>query len=307
MAATQNINMPIGTKKKYDWSQLWFKILLLFPAFLMLGLLMYYPIFETFRLSLFRASSLGPETFIGFQNYIRLFKNEEFLTGLKNVFTWAFWSVVIQIPLAFFIAFAITNYKSKLTLRLRSIYYLANVLPTAVQAMLGTFIYMPNAGVIVTFAKTVGWKWLERIDFLGDPKIAFWSLFALATWSYLGFYIIYLMANIDQIPAELGEAAMIDGANRWQYARYIVIPQISFALRLLVVLCTVGSIKLFDLPWMITKGGPGYTTVTLGITLYREGFLNWQYGKAAAIGVIIFLISLAFTIAQFSMQRNPND
>lgn len=307
MATTQNTNMPLRTRKRYDWSQFWFKFLLLLPAFLMLGLFMYYPIVETFRYSLLRASSLGPEIFIGFENYFRLFKNEEFLTGLKNVFLWAFWSVVIQIPLAFFIAFAIINYKTRLTMGLRSIYYLANVFPTAVTAMVGTFLYNPNAGVIVTFAKTVGWKWLERIDFLGDPKIAFWSLLALATWYYLGFYIIYLMANIDQIPVELGEAAMIDGANRWQYARYIVVPQISFALRIMVILCTVGSIKLFDLPWMMTRGGPGITTVTLGLTLYREGFLNWQYGKAAAIGVIIFLISLIFTIAQFSLQRNPNE
>lgn len=307
MATTQNINVPLKSKKKYDWSQLWFKILLLFPAFLMLGLFMYYPIVETFRYSLLRASSLGPETFIGFENYIRLFKNEEFLMGLKNVFKWAFWSIIIQIPLAFFIAFSIINYKTKLTMKLRSIYYLANVLPSAITAMLGTFIFAPNAGVLVTFARTVGWKWLERIDFLGDPKLAFWSLFALATWAYLGFYIIYLMANIDQIPVELEEAAMIDGANKWQYARYIVIPQISFALRILAILCTVGSIKLFDLPWMVLKGGPGYSTVTLGITLYREGFLNWQYGKAAAIGVIIFLISLSFTVAQFTLQRNPNE
>jgi raffinose/stachyose/melibiose transport system permease protein len=307
MATTQNLIAPHRVRKKIDWAQLSFKALLLLPAFLILGIFMYYPIVDTFRYSLLRASSLGPETYIGFQNYIKLFSNEEFLTGLLNVFQWAFWSIVIQIPLAFFVAFACINYKSKVTGKLRSVYYLANVLPSAVTAMLGTFIYAPNAGVIVTFARTIGWKWLERIDFLGDPKLAFWSIFALATWAYLGFYIIYLMANIDQIPAELGEAAVIDGANKWQYARYIVVPQISFALTVLAVLCTVGSIKLFDLPWIILQGGPANRTVTLGITLYREGFLNWQYGKAAAIGVIIFLISLIFTVIQFSFQRNPND
>jgi ABC-type sugar transport systems, permease components len=307
MATAQNISAPLVTRKKIDWSKFWFKTLLLAPAFLMLGIFMYYPIVDTFRYSLLRASSMGPETYIGLQNYIKLFSNEEFLAGLWHVFTWAFWSVVIQIPLAFFIAFACTNYKTGLTRKLRSIYYLANVLPSAVTAMLGTFIYAPNAGVITTFARAIGWKWLESIDWLGNPHIAFWSLLILATWAYLGFYVIYLMANIDQIPAELGEAAMIDGANKWQYARYIVVPQISFAIRIVAILCTVGSIKLFELPWIILKGGPGNSTVTLGITLYREGFLNWQYGKAAAIGVVIFVISLIFTIAQFSAQRNPNE
>jgi raffinose/stachyose/melibiose transport system permease protein len=307
MATTQSVRTPLAASRRIDWSKLWFKTLLLLPAFLILGIFMYYPIVETFRISLMRASGLGAETYIGLQNYIKLLSNEEFLAGFVHVFQWAFWSVIIQIPLAFFIAFACTNYKSRLTGKLRSIYYLANVFPSAVTAMLGTFIFAPNAGVIVTFAKTIGWKWLERIDFLGDPKIAFWSIFALATWAYLGFYIIYLMANIDQIPVELGEAAAIDGANKWQYARYIVIPQISFPIRILAILCTVGSIKLFDLPWMVLSGGPGNATVTLGITLYREGFLNWQYGKAAAIGVVILLVSLIFTVAQFSWQRNQNE
>lgn len=307
MATAQGISSPHVTRKKIDWSKFWFKVMLLFPAFLILGFLMYYPIVNTFRYSLLRSTGMGPETYIGLQNYVKLFGNDEFLAGLWHVFQWAFWSVVIQIPLAFFIAFACTNYKTKLTQKIRSIYYLANVLPSAVTAMLATFIYAPNAGVIATFARTIGWKWLESIDFLGNPNLVFWSLFAVATWAYLGFGIIYFMANISQIPPELGEAAEIDGATKWQYARYIVVPQISFALRIQAILATVGSIKLFDLPWMITAGGPGNSTVTLGITLYREGFLNWQYGKAAAIGVVIFLISLIFTIIQFALQRDVNE
>lgn len=264
---------------------------------------MYYPIVETFRISLLRASGLGSEVYIGLQNYVQLFKNDEFRLGLIHVFQWAFWSVLIQIPLAFFIAFTCTNFKTRMIQWLRSVYYLSNVLPSAVTAMIGIFVFAPNSGAIVTLARTFGWKWLESLDFLGDPRLAFWSLFALATWAYLGFGIIYLMANIEQIPAEIIEAAMIDGANRWQYARYIVIPQVSYALRIQAILATIGSLKLFDLPNLVTSGGPVNHTVTLGITLYREGFLNWQYGKAAAIGVIIFLLSLVFTVIQFSLQR----
>jgi raffinose/stachyose/melibiose transport system permease protein len=293
-------------KKRLDWQEIVFKSAFLLPALLALGIFMIYPIAETFRISMMRASGLGEETYIGFLNYIRLFVNEEFLLGLLHVIQWAFWSVVIQIPLVFVIAFACTHYKTRVVKGLRSVYYLGNVLPSAVTAMLGIFIYQPNSGVIVTFARAVGWKWLERIDFLGNPDLAFWSLFALATWAYMGFGIIYLMANIEQIPVELREAAVIDGANKWQYARYIVIPQISYALSIQAILATVGSLKLFDLPYLVTVGGPANSTVTLGITLYREGFLNWQYGKGAAIGVVIFLLSLIFTIIQFSMQRDKN-
>jgi raffinose/stachyose/melibiose transport system permease protein len=296
-----------ATRKPIDWSKVLFKSVCLLPAFVALGVFMYVPIVETFRISLMRANGLGMETFIGLQNYLRLFGNDEFLAGFVHVFQWAFWSVLIQIPLAFFIAFACTNYKTRLVKKLRSVYYLSNVLPSAITAMLGIFIFAPNTGVIVTLAKTIGWKWLENIDFLGDPHLAFWSLFALATWAYIGFGIIYLMANIEQISADICEAAMIDGANKWQYARYIVIPQVSYALRIQAILSIVGCLKLFDLPNLVTGGGPANHTVTLGITLYREGFLNWQYGKAAAIGVVIFLLSLIFTIIQFSLQKETTD
>lgn len=292
-------------RKQIDWSEFAFKSLFLLPALVLLAVFMFYPIGETFRVSLMRSTGLGPESYVGLRNYQRLLTDDEFLQGLKNVLRWAFWSVTLQIPLAFFIAYACSSLRTKLSDRLRSVYYLSNVLPSAITAMLGTFMFSPVSGVIATFSRTVGWKWLENIDFLGNPRIAFWSLFALATWAYMGFGIIYLMANIEQIPPEMREAAVIDGANEWQYAFFIVIPQVSYALRVQAILATVGSLKLFDLPYMVTSGGPGISTVTLGITLYREAFHNWQYGKGAAIGVAIFLLSLAFTIIQFSMQREP--
>ncbi|HYH04624.1 MAG TPA: hypothetical protein VEC37_16145, partial [Bacillota bacterium] len=144
-------------RKPIDWSEVLFKTTFLLPAFLALGVFMYYPIGETFRISLMRASGLGTETYIGLQNYVKLFANDEFRAGLLHVFQWAFWSVVIQIPLAFFIAFACTNYKTRVIKGLRSVYYLSNVLPSAVTAMLGIFIFAPHSGVIVTLAKTLGW------------------------------------------------------------------------------------------------------------------------------------------------------
>ncbi len=290
------------TRKKRDWERKIFIALLLLPAVAFLAFFMYYPIEETFRISLMRSTGLGDSAFIGFENYIRLFGNDEFRAGLLHVFAWAFWSVVIQIPLAFFIAFSVITYRNRITRPLRAVYYLASVIPSAITAMLGRFIFSPTYGVISTLATKLGWSWLAGIDFLGDPSLAFWSVFAVATWTYTGFPIIYLMARIEQIPMDIREATELDGANRWQYAWHIVLPMVSYPLRILAVLATVGSLKLFDLPYMMTTGGPGNATVTLGITLYRQGFVNWPYGKAAAIGVVIFLLSLIFTVAQFSWQ-----
>jgi raffinose/stachyose/melibiose transport system permease protein len=250
-----------------------------------------------------KSSGMGPETYIGLDNYAKLFTNDEFLAGLGHVFSWAFWSVLIQLPLAFAIAFSLTYYANRLTGPLRAIFYLSNVLPSAITAMLGKFIFAPKFGIVSSLANALGWKWLGSTDFLGNPNLAFWSVFAIATWAYTGFPIIYLMARIEQIPSEVREAAELDGATGWRYAWSIVLPDLGYPLRILAVLSTVGSLKLFDLPNMMTTGGPGNATVTLGITLYRHGFINWNYGKAAAIGVVIFALSLFFTIAEFSLGR----
>lgn len=298
---------PRRSRKKRDLGLIFFKTFFLLPAVLFLVIFMYYPIKETFHLSMMRASGLGESVFIGFDNYLRLFTNEEFQIGLINVFTWAFWSVVIQIPLAFFIAFSLSAYRNKMTNALRAVYYLASVLPSAIVAMLGRLMFAPNFGIIASIAGKLKWTWLDKIDFLGDPRIAFWSVFFVATWAYSGFYIVYIMANIEQIPMDIREAAELDGANRWQYARYIVLPIVAYPLRIIAVLCVVGSLKLFDLPYLLTSGGPGHATKTLGIILYQQGFVNWQYGKAAAVGVVIFLLSLIFTVAQFSWQRKEGD
>jgi raffinose/stachyose/melibiose transport system permease protein len=296
-----------SVRRKRDVNRAIFITLLLIPAVAALLVFMYYPIEETFRLSLMNYSGLNKPVYSGLENYIKLFTNEEFQAGLLHVFEWAFFSVLVQVPLAFLIAFYLNAYRNKVTGSLRAVYYMASILPSAIVSMIGRFIFSPKNGVIPTLAVALKLKFLQRIDFLGDPNIAFWTVFTVATWTYTGFYIVYLMARIEQIPMEIREAAELDGASGWTYGWYIVIPIISYPLRIITVLCIVGSMKVFDLPFMITAGGPGNATKTLGIIMYNRGFVDWQYGKASAVGVVIFLCSLIFTIAQFSWQRRGGE
>jgi ABC-type sugar transport system permease subunit len=280
---------------------------MLLPAFAALGLFMYYPIEETFRQSLNRASGLGDAEFVGLANYWQLFANEEFRAGFLNVLLWAFWSVVVQIPLAFFVAFSLSNYKNPVTQPLRAIYYLANILPSAITAMVGSLVFGNTNGVISSLARNLNIGWLQKMDFLGDMRLAFPTVFIVATWMYSGFYIVYLMARIEQIPTEIREAAHLDGADGWLYARTIVLPMVRYPLRIIAVLCIVGSMKVFDLPFLMTRGGPADATKTLSIILYNRGFRDSQYGLAAAVGVVIFALSLVFTILQFSVQRRGGE
>jgi ABC-type sugar transport system permease subunit len=300
MQAGELSAMSRQIRKKAERGRRRFIFFCILPAFLFLAVFMYYPIAETFRLSFMKSSGLGADRFIGWENYKKLFASEEFQQGLLHVFLWAFWSIIIQLPLAFFIAFSLTFYINRFTRPMRAIFYLANVLPSAITAMLGKFVFSPTNGILNSIGANAGWKWLEDIDFLGDVHIAFWSVFAVATWAYTGFPIIFLMSKIEQMPKDMKEAAEIDGVTGWKYAWYIVLPNLKGAFRILAVLCTIGSLKLFDLPYMMTTGGPGYATITLGISLYRQGFINWQYGRASAIGVVILILSLVFTVLEFA-------
>ncbi len=289
-------------RKKLDVNKGIFIFLLLLPAVAFMGVFMYYPIVETFRLSFTTSTGIEDGAYIGLGNYVSRFQNEEFLYGFFHVFAWAILSVGIQIPLAFFTAFSLVAYRNRVTRSLRAIYYLATILPSAITAMIGGFIFTPKSGVIPSLAAALKIGWLTKIDFLGDPNLAFFTVFFVATWTYTGFYIVYMMAQIEQIPMEIREAAELDGASGWSYARHIVIPMVSYPLKILSVLSVVGSMKVFDLPYLMTRGGPGHSNKTLGIILYNDGFINWQYGKAAAVGVIIFVLSLLFTAIQFSVQ-----
>ncbi len=308
MSEAVQARLPAGRpRRRTDWGRISFIALMLLPAFAVLGVFMYYPIEETFRLSLNKASGLGDAAYAGLENYRQLFANEEFIAGLINVLLWAFWSVVVQIPLAFFVAFSLTNYKNRVTHPLRAIYYLANILPSAITAMIGSFIFGNTNGVISSLAKKLNITWLMKVDFFGDMNLAFMTVFIVGTWMYTGFYIVYLMARIEQIPMEIREAAHLDGADGWRYARSIVLPMIWYPLRIVAVLCVVGSMKVFDLPFLMTRGGPANATKTLGIILYNRGFRDSQYGLAATVGVVIFVLSLVFTILQFSLQRKGGD
>jgi ABC-type sugar transport system permease subunit len=152
IAGTQ-VQVPAGrARKSRDPRRTIFIALMLLPALAALALYMFYPIVETFRLSFMKSAGLGEATFNGLENYKFLFGNGEFRQGLLHVFQWAIVSVLIQLPLAFFVAYSLIIYKNRVTKSLRAIYYLANIMPSAITAMLGIFIFSNTNGVLPTLA-----------------------------------------------------------------------------------------------------------------------------------------------------------
>jgi raffinose/stachyose/melibiose transport system permease protein len=146
-------------------------------------------------------------------------------------------------------------------------------------------------------AHTQGW--------LSDPKVVLYSLFFVISWKYFGFHMVLLLAGLQQIPKELGEAAEIDGATAWQKFRYVTLPLLGPTIRVSVFLSIIGALQLFDMVWVTTKGGPIGASSTMATYLYDQ-FRKSLFGYASAVSIVIFGLSLfvALLYQRFALRRD---
>jgi raffinose/stachyose/melibiose transport system permease protein len=143
-------------------------------------------------------------------------------------------------------------------------------------------------------------------DWLGDGSIVMLTLFVIISWKYFGFHMIILLAGLQGIPHELEEAALIDGAGRWQAFRHISLPLLGPTLRVSVFLSMIGALQLFDVIWVMTKGGPVGASNTMAIQMFKSGFTSQQMGYGSALAVILFICALVLALAyqRFVLRRD---
>ena len=143
-------------------------------------------------------------------------------------------------------------------------------------------------------------------DWLGDPGFVMITLFIIISWKYFGFHMILLLAGLQGIPHEIEEAALIDGAGRWQAFRHVTLPLLGPTLRVSVFLSMIGALQLFDMVWVMTGGGPLNASNTMAIAMFKAGFKNTQMGYGSALAVILFLFGLVLALAyqRFVLRRD---
>ncbi|HEX7491344.1 MAG TPA: sugar ABC transporter permease, partial [Candidatus Limnocylindrales bacterium] len=186
----------------------------------------------------------------------------------------------------------------------RLIFFLPYVLYEAITGIIFMLMLRPDS-LVNTGMRAVGAGGLIP-DWLGDPGFVMITLFVIITWKYFGFHMILLLAGLQGIPKEVEEAALIDGANRWQAFRHITLPLIGPTLRVSIFLSMIGALQLFDLVWVITKGGPLGASNTMAVLMFKSGFTNTQMGYGAAQAVILFLFALVLALAyqRFVLRRD---
>lgn len=268
------------------------------PALLLVGLFVYYPIVENFRLSLFDYSAFTDKEFVGLGNYVDAWNDPIFWSSLRNNIAYAIVSVVVQIGGGLILAGLLESFVvPRIRGLLRTVYFLPITISITVAGMLFTFIYNPDLGLLASLAEAIGRpEW--AINWLGRETTAIWGIIAVSQWQTTGYIAVLLTVAMQRVPTDLYEAAALDGASRIRQFFGITIPLIREMTTILTIVTVAQAFLVFNEVIVMTNGGPNNASHVLGSWLYRSAFFNDKPGYAAAIAVILFILTLIVSAAQ---------
>jgi raffinose/stachyose/melibiose transport system permease protein len=282
-------------RRHIRWGQIATIVGFLLPAAAVYIGLVLLPVIQALYYSLYRWNGLGPlQNFVGLTNYTRALGDGVFIGALGHNLQLVLLSVVVQLPLSLGLALLIRGITRGRAI-FRTIFFLPFVLSEVVTGVIWNFIYRPQGGLINSLLQAVI-PGMQDTALLGEPSTVLYALFGVITWKYFGYHMILYIAGLQNIPAELEEAAQIDGCSRFQVLRYITIPLLGSTIRLTIYLSILGSLQIFDLVWVTTTGGPVSASDTMATYLYKYGFQRFQLGYGSAIAVIMILICFAFSL-----------
>jgi raffinose/stachyose/melibiose transport system permease protein len=247
---------------------------------------------------------LGPLTnYVGLQNFDKVIHDEVFRGALQHNLVILALSLTVQLPLALFLALMVRgNIRGRAFFR--TVIFLPYVLSEVVTGLIWSFLFHPQSGLNSLFGAI--FPDYHNRGWLGDPDQVLLCIFVVITWKYLGFHFVLYLAGLQNIPRELEEAALIDGASTRRAIRDVTIPLLGPTIRLSIFLSALGSLQFFDLVWAMTKGGPVNASQTMATYMYQFGFVRFALGYGAAVSVVIFIICFGFSLAyqRFVMRRD---
>lgn len=272
-------------------------VVLLGPALLLVTAFIFVPIGITLWVSFHEWSMLTPLTemkWVGFRNYVEVWEDSSHVQALLNTLVYVIASVVLTLPLSFFISqllyFSPLRGKNSIRVLLFSTY----VIPTSAIVVIWGFLYAPTYGPI---NQIIGLFGGQGPSWLSNPDIALFSLVFFNVWQMLGYYIILIVAGFTQIPVQLFEAARIDGANFWKQTTGIIIPLSIPSLFFVALMTVINSVQVFDPIYLLTQGGPVESTLTVSFDIRRTAF---SYGLAGEASALAFTLLVGIVVIGFA-------
>lgn len=269
----------------------------IFPAVLFFLLFTAYPIVQSFILS-FKKSEGGTTSFVGLDNYIRLFQDPLFYQSITNTLI----ILIVQVPIMIFMALVLANFLNSSLLKMKGLFRVAFFSPAVTSLVAASVIFLlllnPDYGII---NYTLSFFDIDSIGWLNDPFWAKVSIILVTIWRWTGYNMIILLAGLQGIPENLYEAARIDGAGKARQFFSITIPQLKPVILFTLVTSTIGTLQLFDEPYNLTGGGPVNSTTTITMYLYQNAFQYFDFEYASAIAYVVVVIIALLSLIQFKL------
>ncbi len=270
--------------------------LLVLPAFIFLLLFTLYPIFSTFGSSLYLKNlSTRIPRFVGIENYQGLIGDQVFFQAVKNNLIVAF----VTIPLSIFLALLMAMFaNSRIRGRgiIRAGFFYPTLLPMIAVANIWLFFYTPGYGLISLAGEMLG---LGKVNLLGNPKTVLPAVMAVLVWKEAGYFMIFFLSGLQNIPREMYEASHVDGSSNWQTFKNITWPLLMPTTLFVIIIAFTNSFKNVDHLYIMTKGGPDNASTMILYYIYQVGFEFWDTGRASAITTVLIAILLFITCIKF--------
>jgi raffinose/stachyose/melibiose transport system permease protein len=269
--------------------------LLVLPGLIIMLFAIAIPLVISLILSFVKWTGFGPMKFIGFDNYTRLMKDGLFWRSLYNVFLLILVTVFIQNVFAFFIASLLIKFSQRSSQFLRTIFFIPATLSLVVVTKLWVSVFHPSYGMLNKIIHNIGFQTFE-MAWLANTKTAIWAVIWIMVWQGFGWALLFFYGGLMTVPKELEEAAVVDGANRLQLTRHVILPSMMPVIQSIVIIDVISSLKQMEMVYLSTEGGPGGTTQFLAVYLYLRAFKYGEYGYGNAISVLFVLIAVGMTI-----------
>jgi ABC-type sugar transport system permease subunit len=241
-------------------------------------------------LSFTNARGVTGGSFVGLANYRQVFSDQTIASSIRNTIVFAVVVVIVQHVLALSLAFWVYNHP-RLRNAVRGGLLLPAMMPVVTIAYVWTFIYSPVDGPLNSLLNLIGLGRFTQV-WLGDSRTALLAIAVTNIWTYLGYAMAIYLAGYMSIDRSTIEAASLDGATGWRRFRHIDWPLLAPALTINITLSTIGSLRVFELPFVMTKGGPNLATETFSFAIYQQAFVNFQFGYGTAIAVVLLLVTV---------------
>jgi len=293
---TENkLEVQLSPGKKAIIFEYFIAMLFILPSVLIVIYMVFYPIINSVYISFFNWNGIAPNMeYVGLENFKYVFTDMKFARSLYNNFIWMVLHILLACIYGLVLAYMISRLKKGYTL-FRSVLFMPNVVALSVSAIMWTMVYNTKYGMLIMFLKILGID-TSNLMLLSDQNAAIYAVAVAANWQGYGYYMVLFLAGIQNIDIQLYEAADIDGAGSWQKFINVTIPGLSNVFTFVVSIAIINGLRGFATVWVMTEGGPGYSTYLVAVYGYIKAFRELNMGQAMVSALAIGMVILCFTI-----------